>query len=444
MQIQVSEAKGLQRNINVTVPAAEVQAKLDAAYAEAAKTAKIDGFREGMAPISVIKTKVGDEVRARVAQQLMQEAVAKAAADNKLNLAGQPHVHAGDTHEDGPISVTEGKDFSFHAHAEIYPTVAPKSYEGLKLTRESAEVDDDVVSTALTRLEEQLKTYKPKSGKAAKGDRVTITGQGFNGDKAFDGGKLEKFPVVLGSGQLIPGFEEGLEGKSEGDKVDLKVTFPADYHAADLAGQPAVFKLSVDKVEEGVNEPLNDETVKPLGFENLGKLKDVLKNGATRDLASATQQRLKRQMLDQLDEANMFDLPHALVQNEHAALWRAQLQELQMRRLPLEALGKPVEEAIADLKPLAERRVRLGLLMAEIARLQKITVTAADLDAAVKAQVESSGPQGEQVARHFARPENRSQLAGPVLEDKVTAWIMSKATITDKKVAAKELLTELQ
>jgi trigger factor len=448
MDIQVSEGKGLQRNINVVVPAAEVDARLNMAYEAAAKHVKIDGFREGMAPVSVVKTKVGDKVRAEVAQQLMQAAIAKAAADHKLNLAGQPHVHAGDTHEDGPIAVEEGKDFKFHAHAEIYPTISPKDYEGLTLTREVAEVTDEVVATAMKRLEEQLKTFKPKNGGATEGDRVTVNGQGFKveggSETAFDGGKLENFPIVIGAGQLIPGFEEQLIDTKKGDKVDVKVSFPADYHAKDLAGKPAVFKLEVIQVDEGVTEPLTDESVKPLGFESLEKLRDVVRNGATRDLKTASDQRLKRQLLDQLDERNMFDLPHALVQTEHAALWRAQLQELQMRRLPVEALGKPVEEAIADLRPLAERRVRLGLLMAEIARVHKVTVSAADLDKAVQDQVAMSGPQGDQVARHFAKPENRSQLAGPVLEDKVTQWLYSKATITEKKVEAKELLSELQ
>ncbi|MCP5405424.1 MAG: trigger factor [Pseudomonadaceae bacterium] len=448
MDIQVSNGEGLQRNINVVVPAAEVDARLNLAYEAAAKTAKVDGFREGMAPVSVVKAKIADKVRAQAAQELIQAAIAKAVKDNNLNLAGNPHVHAGDTHEDGPIAVTEGQDFKFHAHAEVYPTIAPKAFEGLKLTRETAEATDEVVDIALARLSQQLKTFKDKDGAAATGDRVTISGQGYKVDggkeEAFDGGKLEGFPIVIGSGQLIPGFEEGLVDAKKGDQLDVDVTFPADYHAADLAGKPAKFKLTIDKVEEGVEEPLDDAAAKQLGFEGLDKLKEVLKNGAARDLQTASQQRLKRQMLDQLDDANKFDVPGGLIQNEHAALWRAQLQELQMRKLPLEALGKPVEEAIADLQPLAERRVRLGLLMAEIARLNKITVTGADLDKAVQAQVEMSGPQGEQVQRHFMKPENRQQLAGPVLEDKVTQFILDKATIEEKKVDAKDLLDELQ
>lgn len=448
MEVQVSNGQGLQRNINVVVPAAEVDARLNMAYEAAAKSVKIDGFREGMAPVSVVKAKVADRVRAQVAQELIQAAMAKAVKDNGLNLAGNPHVHAGDTHEDGPISVTEGQDFKFHAHAELYPTINPTAYEGLKLVRETAEATDDVVDAALVRLSQQLKTYKVKNGAAAQGDRVTISGQGYKveGGKetAFEGGKLQGFPIVIGSGQLIPGFEEGLIDAKAGDQLDLDVTFPADYHAKDLAGKPAKFKLTVDKVEEGTDEPIGEETAKELGFESLAKLKEMLKSGAARDLQTASQQRLKRQMLDQLDETNKFDVPASLVHNEHSALWRAQLQELQMRKLPLEALGKPVEEAIADLKPLAERRVRLGLLMAEIARVHKITVTGADLDKAVQAQVEMSGPQGEQVHRHFMKPENRQQLAGPVLEDKVTQFIMGKASIEDKAVAAKDLLDELQ
>lgn len=449
MQVHVSNGQGLQRMINGVVPAAEVDARLTMGYEAAAKTVKLDGFREGMAPLSVVKTKVGDKVRADVAQRLIQEAIAKAVKEHGLNLAGNPHVHAGEGHDDhAEVMVTEGKDFTFHAHAEIYPTIAPNGYEGLKLTRETAEVDDAVVAMALERLQAQLTIYKPKAGAAAQGDKVIMTGQGFKiegkTETPFDGGKLEKFAVTIGSGMLIPGFEEGLIDAKAGDQLDLDVTFPADYHAKELAGKPAKFKLTIDAVEAPAAEALTDDTVKPLGFESLDKLKDVLRTGAGRDLQTASQQRLKREMLDKLDEANMFDIPASLSQNEHAALWRAQLQELQMRKLPLEALGKPVEEAIADLKPLADRRVRLGLLMADIARLHKIQVTGADLDKAVAEQVAMAGPQSEQVQRHFMKPENRSQLAGPVLEDKVTQFILSKASITEKKVDAKELLSELQ
>lgn len=449
MEVTVAAGKGLQRMINGTVPAAEVDARLAMGYEAAAKSVKIDGFREGMAPVSVIKSKVGDKVRAEVAQRLIQEAIAKAVKDNGLNLAGNPHVHAGDSHDDhAEIMVTEGKDFSFHAHAEIYPTIEPKAYTGLKLTRETAEVDDSVVEMALERLQDQLATFKSKPGAAEKGDRVVMTGQGYkiDGGKeiAFDGGKLEKFPVTIGSNMLIPGFEDGLIDVKKGDQVDLDVTFPADYHAKDLAGKPAKFKLTIDDVEAPSTEALTDESVKPLGFDSLDKLKDVLRTGATRDLDTASKQRLKRMMLDALDETNKFDVPASLVQNEHAALWRAQLQELQMRKLPLEALGKPVEEAIAELQPLADRRVRLGLMMAEVARIEKIQVTGADLDKAVEEQAEMAGPQAEQVRRHFMKPENRQQLAGPVLEDKVTQFILSKSTIADKKVDAKELLNELQ
>lgn len=448
MKITV-ESKGLGRMINVVVPAADVAAALELGYAAAAKHAKIDGFREGMAPVSVIKTKMGDQVRKDVARQLIQAGMDKAVKDNNLTLAGQPHVHAGDGHnDDEDAMVTEGQDFHFHGHAEIYPTIEPKDYEGLKLERQVADMDDGVVQMALDRLQQQLRTFKPKSGAAVTGDRVTLSGQGFTVDgkteKAFDGGKLDKFPVVLGSNMLIPGFEDGLVDCAKGDQLDLELEFPKDYHAKDLAGKECIFKLTIDEVEEGSNDPLTDESVKPLGFDSLDKLKEVLRTGAERDLKAASDQRLKRQLLDKLDEVNQFDLPSALTNNEHAALWRAQLQELQMRKLPLEALGKSPQDAMAELRPLAERRVRLGLLMAEIARIHKVTVTAADLDKAVKDQVDMAGPQGEQVERHFLKAENRSQLAGPVLEDKVTQWLYSKAVITEKKVEAKELLSELQ
>jgi trigger factor len=365
--------------------------------------------------------------------------------EQQARAAKTKEVHVEEGHEDGDLMVTEGQYFTVHAKAGVHPTIQPKDYEGLQLVREVADVTGDVINSALSRLQQQLRTYYKKNGPAAPGDRVTLNGQGYtleNGqEKAFEGGKLDCFPVVIGSNMLIPGFEDGLIGAKGGDKLDLELTFPADYHSKFLAGKPACFKLAIVQVEEGKEEPFNDESVKPLGFESVEKLKEVLRQAATRDLKAASDQRLKRQLLDKLDEKNLFDLPRELVDKELAVLWRAQLQELQMRRLPLAALGKPAEEAKAELRPLAERRVRLGLLMIEIARIQKIIVIDADLDAAVRQQVEKNGSRSE---NELARPEKRQQLARVALEDKVSEWLYSKATITEKKVEAADLLPELQ
>ncbi len=449
MQTEVTNGQGLNRSISVTVPAAEVSQHMENRINAMTKTVKIAGFRPGKVPAKVVKERMGSQIAADVAQNLVQQFLPKALAENKLSIADQPRVHSGNEGEG--FAAAEGKDFTFTAEFEIYPDVTAKGYTGLKLTRETAEPADELIQSALKRLEGQMASFEPKDkgAKAAMGDQLTVTGQGYvtqeGKEEAFPGGNLKDFRIILGSGQLIPGFEDALVGAMAGDEVDVKVTFPADYHAKELAGQPSVFKLKVDAIAAPKDEPLTDDSVKQLGFDNLAALKDILKQGAVRDLTTATEQRVKRQLLDALEEANKdFDLPQGLVSSEHQSLWRAQLQELQQRRMPIEALGNSVEEAIASLKPLAERRVRLGLVLAAIAKQEKIEVSQADIEAAVQAQIAAAGPQAEQARQYFANPQNRQQLAGPVLEDKVTGWLIEKAEVTTKEIPASELLAELQ
>lgn len=445
MQTELTTGKGLVRTVSVTVPATAVDKHLEQRLATMAKTAKIDGFRPGKVPAKVLKERAGSQIEQDVARQLVEEYLPQAIKQHDLNVAGQPRVTA-EKPED--FKVAEGADFKFEAEVEIYPDVTPKNYTGLKLVRETAEPSEELVQTALTRLETQMQTFATKEGKAAKGDQVTITGQGYvkadGKEEAFPGGNLQNFKVVLGSNSLIPGFEDGLVGSKAGDEVDVEVSFPADYHAKELAGKPSVFKLKVEEIAAPKAEPLTDESVKQLGLESLDKLKDILKQGAARDLAQATEQRLKRQLLDALEESNKgFELPQGLVNNEHQGLWRAQLNDLQQKRMPVEALGN-IEEAIANLKTLAERRVRLGLVLAAIAKAEKIEVTDAEVQAAIDSQIAAAGPQAEQARQYFAQPANRQQLVGPVLEDKVTGWIIEKSKVEDKTIPATELLTELQ
>jgi trigger factor len=446
MKIELTEGKGLARSLKVTIPADAVSERLSKHFTTLAGRVKLDGFRPGQVPLKVVRERFGDEARGEVARALVQEYLPQAIEKQKLRIAGQPRVSTPGKEADD-FTVTDDKAFIFNADVELLPEIEPKNYKGVKLTKQVSEADDKMVETALERLKNQLKTFKTTAKAAKKGDRVTVTGQGYTKqgkkEEAFEGGKLENFKVVLGSGTLIPGFEDELVGAKTGEEVDVKVTFPETYHAKQLAGQPAVFKLKVNEVEEGVTEDLNDEAAKKFGMESLDQLKTVIQSGAVRDLALASTQRLKRELLDSLDKANDFDVPGNMVDSEIHALLNAQMQELQRRGLPPEAMGNP-QDVIKEIKPLAERRVRLGLLMAEIARKEKIEVTNADIEQAVQNQIMMAGPQGEQVRHYFSHPQNRQMLAGPVLEDKVSAWLLEKATITEKKVKADDLLSELQ
>jgi trigger factor len=438
---ELTAGQGLQRSLRITVPTEAVAEAYGRRLTRLSQSVKVPGFRPGKVPAKVVKERFADQLSAEVARDLVQSQLSLSLKEHNLQVAGQPRV------AEEALVASESAPFSFTAEFDVYPTFTPTGFTGLKLERPTAEPDDALVQVALTKLEQQLQTFAPSTAPAKKGDRLTLTGQGYtvkNGTETpFAGGDLQNFPLTLGSGQTIPGFEEGLLGATVGQQVDLQVTFPADYHATELAGQGAVFKLTVNAVEAPEAQPLTDASVKNLGMESLEQLKDILRKSAARDLAQAAEQRLKRQLLDALDAANQFDLPQGLVDAEHSGLWRAQLQELQQKQMPVSALGD-IQQAIDSLKPLAARRVKLGLVLAAIAREQKLQVTDAELQAALQAQIKAAGPKGEQVREHFRNPNNREQLAGPILEDKVTTWLYSQATITDVSTPAQELLTELQ
>jgi len=436
MQVSVENKGDLARQINVTIPAEDVSKKLDEQFARLAKNIKIDGFRPGKVPVAEVKKRHGEQVRAELAQKLVEDSLPQAIMDNKLQVAGQPNIHAHD--------VKEGEDYAYHAHVEVYPEVKVKGADKLKLTREISEPSQELLDEAMQNLQKQLATFEEKKDAAAEGDRVTINAVGKVDGKAFDGGKLDDFSVTIGSGQLIPGFEDGLKGLKAGDKKDLKVKFPAEYHAKDLAGKPAVFETEVVKVEAQKIEELNDDSVKALGMDSLAKLKEMMNEGAKNDLERASEQRLKRELFDQLDKANKVTLPESLIQSEQNALFQAQVQEWQRMGVTPDMLGKGMDEIKVELKDLAERRVKLGLVLAEIAKSNNVKVEDADLEAAINAQAERAGQQAAQVRAHFAQPNNRNQLIGPILEDKAVKFLLDGATITEKKVEAKELLSELQ
>ncbi|MFZ2619271.1 MAG: trigger factor [Alphaproteobacteria bacterium] len=439
MQITVKETGKLNRDITVTIPQADVQRQFEAKLMQIGEKQTIPGFRPGKAPIKLLQERFGDRAFHEMEHDLINKGLSKALVDNKLNMAGMPKIDHAHDHD-------AGKDFTFTAHIELFPTFEPMGLDTMVLTRETAKPDDEMVNKALADLQGRLQNFAEKKGKAAKGDRVLVTGQGYTvkgkTETAFDGGNLKDFAIVLGSNSLIPGFEDQLIGAKAGDKVDVKVDFPKEYHAAELAGQPAVFKLTVDKVEAPEAQELNDDFAKQLGQDSMAKLKELIAGGLQRDLDSATQQRLKRHLFDHLDTANSFDLPSGLVEREMAGLLQGQLNNIQRRGMTPEQAGINMEELKAEMAPLATRRVKLGLVLAEIAKREKLQVEEADLRRAIMEQMQHAGPQAQQVQEYFSNPQNRQQLAGPILEQKATDWLVAKAKVTDKTVKASELLEE--
>ncbi len=439
VQVEVTEHGTLEREITGTFPQDVVQKFFDARCAQVAQSMKMDGFRPGQVPPSVAEQRHGVQILKEMAPQLVEMGVSHAARQHQLHIAATTKVDHPDLSAAAP--------FTFTAKVELFPKTEAKGITGIELTREVAEVDADLLAKRMDDLRRNLQTWVETTEAAQQGDRVTVTGQGYrvtdDGEEAFEGGALEGFAIEIGSNMLIPGFEDALVGHTAGSDVEVNVTFPADYQAKELAGQPAVFRLKLDKTERG-QAPDDDAMASQLGYETGEKLREALSTRLAAELQAASEQRLRRHLLDHLDEQNDMELPGTLVEQELNGLVHAQAQEIKQRGLTLEQAGLTVQDIKDELRDVAARRVKLGIVLAELAKMEKMNVTDAELRKAVLDRVEQAGSNAEQVRSYYGNDENRQQLIGPILEEKTTRWLLDSATITEKKVTAAELMEEFE
>lgn len=438
MQVSLENTGELSRKMSITVPASDIDAMATERLEQIAKTVKMPGFRPGKVPMDMVKRQHGGRVMGEITERIISESLSKAMQEKEVRPAGQPQMDA------GAGLPEEGKDYNYSVTFDIYPEFKPAKVTGLKLTREVAEPTDEMVEELMGRLAESRKEYEKKEGAAKKGDRVVINGEGFlKGEKeGFEGGNLKDFPIVLGSGSLIPGFEENLEGAKAGDKKDVEVTFPEDYHAKDLAGKPAIFKCEVLRVEEAQEPAFNDKFATMFGEKTMDGLRTKVREQLATDLENASHQRLKRDLFDKIEKDNQFPLPTSVVDAEFKAVWDAQMNDLKQRGLGVESLGKSEDEAKAEFRTLAERRVRLGLVLAELGKEHKIEVGKADIDAEIKSIADRNPGMEDQVKQYYADPQRQNEIVGPLFEKKVTDWIVENANVTEKKVDTKELMKE--
>jgi trigger factor len=433
----VMQSKGeLAREMKITVPAFDVDRLVNDRLARLSLNLSLPGFRPGKVPADIVRQRYGDQVKSDVRQDLVSETLPKAFSKENVRPAGQPAVDFGD--------LEIGRDFTYTVSFDVLPTIDPKNFEKLKLARYTAKPSDKMVKDVLKRLEDSRKTFKEKTGKAAKGDAVVITAQGFDtAGKAIENALVKDFELELGSNQFIPGFEDGLIGKSAGQDVTLNLTFPADYHNKDLAAKPVRFEVKVHTVKGPDAAPLDDEAAKMFGAANLKELEERVREQVGNDLVSASEQRLKRELFDHLDSHNTFTLPESLVESEFRAIWRNLLQDMRARGYTFQLLGKSEDEVRAEHRALAERRVRLGLLLAEIGQRQGVKVATADAEAEVERIAKNYGPDADKVRQYYKNEQARAEILGPLFEKKVCEWIFSSATITEKAIDAEELMKEI-
>jgi trigger factor len=422
---------------------ADLSERLEARIREIAPTLNIKGFRPGKVPQAHVRRLYGKSLMGEVVQQTLSESTQKILTDNNLRPAGEP-----DLTPNGDVeAVMDGKaDLDFDLAIDLMPDFEPVDAATLSLTKPVYTPTAKEVDEAVADLAKQNRTYEPRTGKTVKakdGDQLVIDFLGRVDGVAFEGGTATDVELVLGSGQFIPGFEEQLVGAKPDADVVVKVTFPAEYQAAELAGKDAEFETKVKEVRAPVESPADDAFAERLGLENLEKLKELVKSNLEEQYAGASRFKLKRALLDELDTKHDFPLPPKMVEAEFGAIWQQVQQDKEAGSLPPEDAEKSEEQLEKEYRKIAERRVRLGLVLAEIGRTNNVQVTEQELNEAIRREAIKYGAQAQQIFNLLRENQNaQAQLRAPIFEDKVVDLIVSKAKVKDKKVSKDELMKE--
>ena len=442
MDIKELENEGLTRKYQVTVSKEALAEKLDAKIKDMQPQVSLKGFRPGKVPASHIRKMFGQSIMKDVVEEVLNESSQKAINDNKLRPAGQPQIDLRANGED----VTKGKaDLQYNMTVESIPEFEPVDPETLKFTRLTSEVSDDDVEERLKELASNQKTYKKKAktAKAKKGDAVLIDFVGSIDGEEFEGGAMDGHQLVLGSGTFIPGFEDELIGVKAGDEKDVKVTFPEDYQAAELAGKDAVFKTKVHEVQGEKPAELDDELAKQFGMDDLDALKSALREQMEAEYEGQSKMKLKRAILDELDSKHDFDLPPGMVDAEFNNIWQQVQAEKEAGQLDEDDAKKSDEDLEADYRKISERRVRLGLVLAEMGQKADVQISNEELQGALIAEARRYPGQEQQVIEFYQKnPNALAQLRAPLYEEKVVDLITEKAEVKDKKVKKDKLFED--
>jgi trigger factor len=443
MQVIETATNGLKREYRVVFPATDLEARVNERLDELKGRVQLRGFRPGKVPVAHLKRIYGKSAMAEVIENAVREANDKIVNEHGFKLATEPKVVL-PTEEGAVEQVIAGKtDLAYTVEMEIVPPIALADFKTIKLERLVADVTDAEVDEALNALGEQNRPFQPKAESAEKGDRVTISFQGKIGGEAFEGGAADDVPVLLGSGQFLPGFEDNLIGAKAGDSRTFDIKFPDTYPAANLAGKDATFAVTVKTVDAPGAVTLDDEFAKTIGFDSLAKLRDALRERIQREHTSASRQKIKRALLDQLDTLHKFDPPPSLVEQEFNSVWSTIENDLKQQGRTFADEGTTEEKAREDYRAIAERRVRLGLVIAEIGEKNNITVTEDQLRAAVMEQVRQLPGREQQVWDYYRNnPGALAALRAPLFEDKVVDFLLELAEVTDKQVSREELFKE--
>ena len=433
MKINELKSEGLNKAYKVVMPKEDFAKEIDTKLAQIAKKAKIQGFRAGHAPLSMIKKKYQNEVMGEALDDAVRNGSNRVLVEKKLRPANQPSIKI--------LAFGEDKDLEFEMNVEVLPEIKLGDFSKIVLDKQTAEVPAEEVDKAVGYLANARKeTVKADGKKAAKGDVVVIDFVGSVDGVEFNGGKGSDYPLELGSGSFISGFEDQLIGAEAGAKIDVKTKFPDNYHAKDLAGKDAVFAVTVKEVREPKKVEINDELAKSLGAESLEKLKETLASRIKADYDNASRLKLKRQLLDILDKEYKFDVPASLVDAEYKAIVNQYESAKKTGQLDAEEKGKKEDELLKEYKDIAVRRVKLGLLLSEVGQNAKISIKPEDINAAIMNEAKRYPGQEQMVLDYYLKNKQAVEaLKAPIFEEKIIDHIISLAKLNEKVVSVEEL-----
>jgi trigger factor len=447
MQVTETLNEGLKRKLSVVIPKSDLTSRLDVRLEELRGQANIKGFRPGKVPATHLKKMYGKSAMAEVMQDAINATVGNALTERSERAATQPKV---DLPEDQTTinKVLDGEsDLAFDVSYEVLPAVQLMDFKGLKLDRPVVEISDDDVEKEMQRVFRQNRGYEPKpeDGVVAERDNLGISFEGKIDGKPFSGGSSDHAHVIVGAGDFIPGFEEQLLGMKKGETRSIEVTFPADYQREELRGKKANFDVTILHIDAPMAGELGDDFAKRLGLDDVSALRTAVREQMTNALGSMSRQAMKRQILDALDDTHKFPVPEQLVDAEFDTIWQRVEHEVKDHGRSFEDEGTTEEEAREQYRKIAERRVRLGLVIAEVGNQNKIEVTEDEHQQALIAEVRRFPGQEQQVYDYYRKnPQALAGLRAPVFENKVVDFISELATKTDKKMSRDELAAIIQ
>lgn len=437
MQVIETSAEGLNREFKVVVPAEDIEQRIDTRLSEIGKTIRIPGFRPGKVPKSILRQRYRKSVMGEILEGTVNESAQEAMSDRGIRPALQPKIEVTD--------FDDGKDLEFTVAVETLPDVTVPDFSDLEIDRPVAEVSEEAVEDSITKIAEQQKQFHPaEEGRAvAEGDQVLIDFEGSIDGEVRDEMSSSDFELEIGSDRLVPGFEEQLVGHKAGETVDVTLTFPEDYPAEDFRGKPAAFTVTIKEARPPKGVSIDDELGKAMGFDDLEGLKEAVRKRTQQEFEQYTRARMKRQLLDRLAERHTFEVPKGMVSLEFETIWK-QVQESLKNPDPNDPdKDKPEDQLREEYMAIAERRVRLGLLLAEVGKAANVQVSQEELNRGLINEARRYPGQEQQVIEFFRKnPKAIENLRAPILEEKVVDHILDQVKITETTVSQEELLRD--